>query len=379
MGMRLLIIISHLNTGGAQTQVRHIAEYMARRGHRVSVVFFDEDLKGTPEFKGVKTHHLPRKGRFSPLLLWRIVQLIHREGIDVVVSLLFPSNVYAAMAGWISCKPVMTSERSIYPYGKWRKRIIRFYCRRSYAVIANCQATRKALISSVGLPSHKIVVLYNGVPLRHYVEEKTSPCGDADWATDPGVCKIGVVANFVPAKNYLGMLEGIRLVRQRNARIKVLVAGEGPLESDIRATIRKDGLEDTVHFLGLLTDPTGLYQSVDFLVLFSHREGFSNVVVEALATGCPVVATRVGGTPEIVHNNHNGCLVDPGDSNALADVICRWAQMKTYRDMKENCVSSVRKLDMESVITDWERLLKQAISRRPLATFGASVTLERVT
>ncbi len=140
------------------------------------------------------------------------------------------------------------------------------------------------------------------------------------------------VANLRAQKNYPGLLEAARLVRDRGLAVRFVAAGQGPLEADVQARHAALGLGDDFRLLGYRDDATRLIAAADCFVLASHHEGLPVSVMEALVAGVPVVAPAVGGLPEAVTSGDDGLLVAPGDPAALADAIGCIATDAALRD-----------------------------------------------
>ncbi|GII78704.1 hypothetical protein Sru01_36860 [Sphaerisporangium rufum] len=145
-----------------------------------------------------------------------------------------------------------------------------------------------------------------------------------------GACLVAHVANFHPVKDHATLVEAAARVTAADPRALFLLAGTGPLLPRISGRVAALGL-DRVRLLGLVPDAARLVAAADLLVLSSCSEGLPVVVMEAFAAGVPVVATRVGGLPDLVTDGENGLLVPPGDPGALAGAVLR-AMRPAVRD-----------------------------------------------
>jgi glycosyltransferase involved in cell wall biosynthesis len=132
---------------------------------------------------------------------------------------------------------------------------------------------------------------------------------------------IGVVARLIAYKGHRFFLQACQEIKRRHPRATFLLIGDGPEAGSLAALSRQLGLQEAVRFLGTRSDIPQLLSLLDVVALPSLEEGFPNVVLEAMAAGKPVVATRVGGTPEAVIHRETGLLVPPKDPRALADAI----------------------------------------------------------
>lgn len=134
---------------------------------------------------------------------------------------------------------------------------------------------------------------------------------------------LAFVANFRPVKNHAQLVEAAALVLEQRPDAMFVLAGDGPLREQVLADIRRRGLQDRVRYLGRVQRAGRLVAAADTLVLASHYEALPVVVMEALASGVPVVAPKVGGIPDLVREGDNGILVQPGSAQRLAEGILR--------------------------------------------------------
>jgi glycosyltransferase involved in cell wall biosynthesis len=170
----------------------------------------------------------------------------------------------------------------------------------------------------------RVEVLQHGVDVmrvRAYASERASV--RAELGVRDGDVLALTVANLRRTKNYPGLLEAARLVLADDARVRFAAAGQGPMETEIRGQLGGLVLGDRFQLLGYRDDATRLLAGADLFVLASDHEGLPVTVMEALTLGVPVVATAVGGIPEVVRDSENGLLVPPGNPRSLADAITR--------------------------------------------------------
>jgi sugar transferase (PEP-CTERM/EpsH1 system associated) len=171
----------------------------------------------------------------------------------------------------------------------------------------------------VGFPLDRITVIRNGVDLGRFgPHDKTAARAALGLAPDELV--IGTVGRLVAVKDQATLLRSFALLRDRGLMFSAMIAGAGPLQQDLLAQKQALGLEK-VHFLGNRHDVETVLAAFDVFVLSSQSEGLSNTIQEAMASGLPVVATRVGGADELVIEHESGVLIPPGDPDALAQAL----------------------------------------------------------
>ena len=183
-------------------------------------------------------------------------------------------------------------------------------------VVCNSRAAADKLIE-LGMPERQIAVIGNGLPASAFAQ--TVPA----LARQPSLLRICMIARMnAPSKNHRLFLRAAAAVRERLPQVKFILVGDGPLRPGLEREAEEMGLSACVQFLGERHDITAILASVDVSVLPSASESLSNVILESMAAGVPVVASRVGGNPELVTSDR-GILTVPGDEQALAAAIER--------------------------------------------------------
>lgn len=186
---------------------------------------------------------------------------------------------------------------------------------RFFAVVS--EHLKRYFTDELGIADEKVVVVPNGVDTDRFF-----PGPDKGSAPRDRV-RLITVGRLVEAKDFPNLLAAAASLRAEGRDFSLDIVGDGELREDVNEEIARRGLAGTVQLLGSRTDVSSLLRDADAFVLSSRREGLPVAVLEALATGLPVVATSVGAIPEIVRDGDNGLLVPPGDANALAAAIRR--------------------------------------------------------
>ncbi|WDS36905.1 glycosyltransferase [Pseudoxanthomonas sp.] len=190
----------------------------------------------------------------------------------------------------------------------------------THAVAAVCEAARDEFQQRKDLPTQKIVAVPNGIHVERF--EPTSAEARQRLRQTLGVSEDTRLAGFVGrltwAKDHATLVQAFRLVREQLPDTALVLIGDGPLRPALEALAQSEGIADRVFFLGDRNDIDALLRGLDLFVMSSVTEGYSVALLEACASGLPIVATRVGGNPEIVRDGINGALVTPGVPPELA-------------------------------------------------------------
>jgi sugar transferase (PEP-CTERM/EpsH1 system associated) len=197
--------------------------------------------------------------------------------------------------------------------------------RRLFAPLVNRFVTvssdlQRWLVEDVHIPASKVVTICNGVDTTRFAPGNVVAARTA-LGLPADVLVVGTVGRLDPVKDQAGLIQAFDRLRARHPRAVLVIAGDGPCRQDLQAQVATLGLGDRVRLLGERKDVPTVLQALDVFVLPSIAEGISNTILEAMATGVPVVATRVGGSPELVDSGATGVLVPRQDPEALAAAI----------------------------------------------------------
>jgi glycosyltransferase involved in cell wall biosynthesis len=306
-----------------------------------------------------------------PLAVVRLARFLRRERIDIVHTHLFEPSVVGLQAGVLARTParVMTRHYSNYHTRinkKWHVRLDQLCTRLCDEVIAVSSHTAKHLIEVEGAPEDKVHTVLNGfdtsrveVPDRSELERLRREFDAADAHL------LVIVGRLHPEKGYEHLFRSLPELRERVDRpVLLLVAGAGAFEDAFRRQVAELRCEREVRFLGFRDDASSLMAAADLVVLPSVAEAFGIAIAEALYIGTPVVATRVGGIPEIVDDGVDGVLVPPASSEELAKAIAdllndpdRTAQMAGAGREKVR-----RRFSYESMVKNYEAIYHEALN-----------------
>jgi len=269
---------------------------------------------------------LPKIGMtLSPLLLYRavrpFVERLHRErGFDLIdAHYFYPDGVAAAMLGQRLDVPTVITARgsdvNLIAQYRFPRRLIRWAARQAAAVVTVSQALKDKLVA-LGVEHERIHVLRNGVDLELFHPNDQERLRAELDLRRPTLLSVG---NLLAFKGHGLVIEALSLLPQ----CELVIAGEGPDRAAFEALARQRGVSERVRFVGSLDqqDLRRYYCAADALVLASSREGWPNVLLEAMACGTPVIATAVGGVPEIVTSTEAGVVVEERSAPALARAV----------------------------------------------------------
>jgi len=272
---------------------------------------------------GMPVHVVRGLNQYDPRLVWRLVHLVKTLGIDVVHAHEAQSDVIAYLASRLHRLPIVTTVHGWIGGGlksrvriELDKRVMRGFDR----VVAVSGQIQRELIAS-GVPPERICLLHNAIVVDRY--RRTGQRGFlADLigrpVSGPVIATIGRLSS---EKGHANLVDAVGIVATRGYKVTAVLAGDGPERQSLVERARALGLDDMVCFPGYVSQPERILEETDLMVLPSHTEGLPNAALEAMAMEVPVLATSVGGTPEVVLEGETGRLVPPHAPDALALAI----------------------------------------------------------
>ena len=252
----------------------------------------------------------------------RLAELCGELRIDLIQPLLYRANMLAVLAARRARnRPlVISGQRSLNPRGA-RLTVLGVQLTRRLAdgIIAVSPAVRDEIVRTERIAPERIEIIRNGVDTERYRPSDDGEPARERWGVSPQDLVIGAVGRLSKTKGFHHLLEAIALLRQRQLEPKLLIAGTGPEEQALRAQAADLELGTQVRLLGYHADLQSFYSALDIFALTSLAEGSPNALLEAMASGCAVIATAVGGVTDIVGHEANGLLLPPSNPEVLAD------------------------------------------------------------
>jgi glycosyltransferase involved in cell wall biosynthesis len=334
--VRLLQFVTNFKIGGTERQVVNLVQALDRSRFEMRVAclgrhgeFLDAVEERTGPVAEYRIHRL-----YSPDTLRRqaaFARDIRRHGIQLVHTYGFYPNVFGIPAARLAGVPVVLA--SIRDTGdhltSGKRQVQRLCCRMAHRVLVNAEAVRQRLIAE-GFEPRKIVLIRNGIDVARFRRRSDATQLRGELGLPKDVPLVAMLSRLNQMKGVEYFLEAAAIVLRRFPAARFLLVGdsEPSLQAEqyrrgVQAYAADLGLRDRAIFTGFRKDVPELLTEVNISVLPSLSEGLSNAVLEAMAAGVAVVATNVGGTPEIVRDGATGLLVPPRDADALAQAICR--------------------------------------------------------
>ncbi len=319
--MNILQILPELKSGGVETGVVDLTKELVEKGHRSVIVSAGGALVEEIKRLGGIHYQLPvnSKSPFTVIkMIARISDIIKKEKIDVVHARSRAPAFSSFFAAYKEKVPFVTT-----CHGYYSKHLLSRAMSWGKLIIVASQVIAKHMIDDFGAPRERIRLIPRGVDLDKFKYAMPRAKSQTDDFT------IAVIGRITPLKGHKYFIQAVSRIIRTMPRVKVLIVGEAPQDKEkyaleLKTLVNRLSLSKYVEFLGRRNDIPQLLQKIDLLVLPTITpEAFGRVIIEAQASGVPVIATKVGGVVDIVKHEKSGLLVAPCDWASLAEAITR--------------------------------------------------------
>jgi glycosyltransferase involved in cell wall biosynthesis len=318
-------VLSSFHVGGQERVALDLAIGQKARGHRLLAV----SLAAPPEGplgemfrrEGIAAHTVVKRGpTLDPSLPLRLGSLLRYEGVQVVHTHNPQPLIYAGLAARLAGSAVVQTRHGVAFYSGRQAWLTRQVARLADAYVMVSRELQETLRPQALCPPERMSVIENGIDLaRFYPDGKDRQEVRAELGIPADAQVIGTVCRLIESKNTAGLIRSS--LPLLNEKIRLLVVGDGPERGALEAQVLADPRGRFVHLVGQRNDVARLLRGFDLFALFSRTEGHPLVVLEAMASALPIVATSVGGLPSIVSEGVTGFLVPSDDEAALRGLL----------------------------------------------------------
>ncbi|MBO5868919.1 MAG: glycosyltransferase [Oscillospiraceae bacterium] len=356
MSSKVLIAISDLELAGAQKVVAHLAANMDQMQNQLGVLVLSEArdtiIERQLRRQNIQLYFLNKPAGLHLPTFKKAAQFVKEFAPDVI---------HTHLNAWLYVFPVALQKKikvlhTIHSRaarqessGMLRKLITLLYRRKKFVPVAISDEIRKEITQVYGLPLEQVEMVYNPVDYQTFAREPKQ--------AHDGVVFVNV-ARFNKVKNQLFLIQAFAKARQQNENIRLVMAGDGALFEAAKTLARELGVADAVEFPGAVENVPQLLASCDVFVLPSIAEGLPISMLEAEAAAMPVIASNVGGIPDIFDGN--GCLVEVNDEAALVDAILRLAADASLRqEMGQKSQKIASRYAADVIVPQYEALYRK--------------------
>jgi glycosyltransferase involved in cell wall biosynthesis len=325
--LRVAHVVVSMDVGGLERNVVNQVREADRLGQQVNVVCLERPgtLAERVEELGGRIHCMNKPPGLKLGLIARLRGELQCLRPDVVHTHQVVGLFYAATAARLAGVPlVVHTEHGKHYAGRRNNAILgwlgghhvsRFYCL--------SQDMADEAIAARVVPRRKIRVIDNGVDMTRFRDAGNPAALRAALGIPTNAPVIGTAGRLTEIKRQDMLIRSFARLKQRFPEARLVLVGDGPLRDELGRLAQELGVADAVHFAGYTTDPQYYHHMFDIFALTSRSEGVPQALIEAGVAGRPVIATRVGGIPEMIVDGESGLLIDPGDVDALTEGLCR--------------------------------------------------------
>ncbi len=322
VSLHIMHVVLSLDVGGLERVVLDLARAARRRGHNISVLCIDHPgtLAGEAEALGIAVHCINKGPGLKISVRRTIAGILASRRPDIIHTHQITALFYTGPVARRAAIPTVHTEHGKMYASRWRTRLLgrlasrsaqRFFCV-SQDIATEVRHWRIAR-------PEKISVVPNGLDLHEFADEEGRVAVRELLGVPAGAVVIGTVGRLSEIKRQDLLIRAVAAVNKAGRAAHVLIVGDGPLRRHLADVAKQMGMADKVHFAGYQARPQPFYYAMDIFALTSRSEGMPLAVLEAWAARRPVVASRVGGLPEIISDGNNGILFDSGNESALKE------------------------------------------------------------
>lgn len=362
--MRIAQIIDDLNCGGAEQMAASLSLGLRKRGHEVTLICLREigdepvDLAAV-RAAGVEILALNKPDGFHLRTLRALVAALRERRIDVVHTHNHLVHHYGVVAARLARVSVILNTlhgtASLLGSARWSRELFRVSCLLGHGVVAVSETVRRIVREALHVPEAKLHSIDNGIELAGFL---------AIERATPGVSRVfGTIGRLAPVKDHHNLLQAFALLRKQHPSWQLRILGDGPLMQDLQQLVDQLSLGAAVHFDGFSLDTAGFLAALDAYVISSRSEGLPLSLLEAMASGLPVVATRVGEIPAIVDRAGCGWLCEPESARALASAMAEATESEVLQMKGQRARNHVRERYSVGRMADEYELLYGRLAR----------------
>ena len=322
---KILFVLQDMRIGGAENLHLTVEKYIDKNKYKTSYCCIREIGPLGEEIikNGGEVTCLGSDDRiFNFFATYKIYRIVRKMHPDIIHSGLFNANFHARIAGALSGIPVITEEHGMYDWKRGYHLVIdRLLSRFSCRIIAVSQGVKDFLIKEDGIKPDKIEVMYNCIDPETLKADATKDRERKKLGLSAADFVIGVIGNLRKEKGHIFLLEALKKVKERDEKVKLYIAGDGPLRGCLTAMVKELGIDRDVVFLGQQRGVAGFLKALDLFVMPSLNEGLGIALLEALFMGVPCIASGVGGMTEVAERCRGVVLIEPGNPSKLAEAI----------------------------------------------------------
>lgn len=375
---KILFVMENLNTGGAERVFLNIINNIDRSKFIPKLLLFNNGSSKKASYSPPENTDIIILNKSKKNALKSLIYQIKKNNPDIVFSNLAPINILCGIS-----KILIRNKKTKYVFRettirsvsiKKRKdkiferilysNLVKVFYRKADKIISLSEGAKSDLITNFNLNKNKIKVIYNPLDIMEIKRLSKETPNDVSFNKD--ILNIVCVGSLTHSKGHTYLIEALRILKEeKNIKSHLYFIGTGELETDLRKEVNGKKLNNQVFFLGHKNNPYGYIKECDLFILPALWEGFGNVIVEAMASGTPVISTNCeSGPKEIIKTEENGLIVQMSNSEAIANAVEKVVQDKVlYSKIKDNGYKRAKYFDIPNIVKKYEDELLDTVKR----------------
>ena len=340
--MNIVQIIPMFGLAGAETMCENLTYELVELGHKVTVISlydYHSAITERLENAGVDIRYLGKKRGLDLSMIRKIKRVLKDTKADVAHTHLYSIEyaVPAAILAGVKHRVHTVHNVAEKENGKKARKLNKFFFKHCHVIpVALSELIRDSIAKEYGINKNKIPVIYNGIDLSKCLPK-----------TDYSICgnfKILHIGRFSEQKNHIGLVKAFKLFHDKHINSELWLIGDGEKKAEIEKHVEDNGLVSSVKFLGLQSNVYGYLHDADIFTLPSNYEGIPMTLIEAMGTGLPIVATAVGGVPDML--DEESALLVSHEDNCICEAFEKYYESEYLRRLHGE--KSMEKLNLFS-------------------------------
>ena len=361
--MKVIQVIPQFGLAGAEIMCENLIYSLKELGNDVIVVSlydYHSAITERLEKSGFSIKYLDKKKGFDVSIIPKLYHLFKEEKADVIHTHLYvlKYTVPAAILSGIKCQVHTVhniAEKEVRPKEQKVNSIFYKYCH--VIPVALSSKIKTSILNVYPLSSENVPVVFNGIDLRKcYIK--------TDYKLKEDIFKILHIGRFSEQKNHLGLIKGFYLFHKQYPESQLLLIGDGELLPEVKLLVAEYKLEDSIIFLGLKDNVYQYLHETDVFILPSKYEGMPMTLIEAMGTGLPIIASNVGGIPDLLENNKSALLISCNE-NEICDALIKFRNNEQLRcEYGLYALKKSKKFSSQKMAEKYLRIYKKVINKK---------------
>lgn len=351
--------------GGQERRILLEAQGMQARGHQVWIATRPSCwIVDAARKLGISVITMPMRGRFDPAAIWQLYRFMRKQRIDIMHTHSGIDSWLGALAAKLAGVPIVRTRHLFLPLKRSGLNFVHYL---TDCVFSLGEIMRTMLVKECGFPPERVVSIPTGIDFGRFRPTRERESVRSELGIAPDEFFILIVGVIRGVKKHDVALRAFRKVLDQFPQARLVLAGDGPMRQEIEQLAAELQLGANMLFLGHRDDVADLMNAADVLLLTSRSEAQSQALTQGAGLGLPIVATRVGGVPEVVLHEETGLLAAAGDEPAIAAALLRMAQNRAWAKSlgERGKVHALANYSLEAMLGKTEQAYARLIQQRP--------------